>query len=159
MYLVWREMFNNDFGLINRLLGLDLNWFGTTASSMFAILLIQLWLGYNYMFLVITGALQSIPSDLVEAAGVDGAKPFYAFRTITFPLLLVALAPLLITSFAFNFNNFAAIFLTSRGRPVPARQPERRQHRPADHLHLPARVRRVRGRLRVRRRHLRASSS
>ena len=123
MYLVWREMFNKDFGLINRLLGLDLNWFGSTASSMFAILLIQLWLGYNYMFLVITGALQSIPSDLVEAAGVDGAKPFYAFRTITFPLLLVALAPLLITSFAFNFNNFSAIFLTSRGGPFPPDNP------------------------------------
>lgn len=123
MYLVWREMFNKDFGLINRLLGLDVNWFGTTASSMFAILLIQLWLGYNYMFLVITGALQSIPSDLVEAAGVDGAKPFYAFRTITFPLLLVALAPLLITSFAFNFNNFPAIFLTSQGGPFPPDNP------------------------------------
>lgn len=123
MYLVWREMFNKDFGLINRLLGTDINWFGSTASSMFAILLIQLWLGYNYMFLVITGALQSIPADLVEAAGVDGAKPFYAFRTITFPLLLVALAPLLITSFAFNFNNFSAIFLTSRGGPFPPDNP------------------------------------
>ena len=123
MYLVWREMFNQDFGLINRLLGTDINWFGTTASSMFAILLIQLWLGYNYMFLVITGALQSIPSDLVEAAGVDGAKPFYAFRTITFPLLLVALAPLLITSFAFNFNNFPAIYLTSQGGPFPPDNP------------------------------------
>ncbi|WP_199905080.1 ABC transporter permease subunit [Nocardioides sediminis] len=124
MYLVWREMFNQDFGLVNRILGTDINWFGTTPSSMFAILLIQLWLGYNYMFLVITGALQSIPSDLVEAAGVDGAKPFYAFRTITFPLLLVALAPLLITSFAFNFNNFAAIFLTSRGGPFPPDNPD-----------------------------------
>ena len=123
MYLVWREMFNKDFGLINRLLGTDINWFGSTASSMFAVLLIQLWLGYNYMFLVITGALQSIPSDLVEAAGVDGAKPFYAFRTITFPLLLIALAPLLITSFAFNFNNFSAIFLTSQGGPFPADNP------------------------------------
>lgn len=123
MYLVWREMFNKDFGLMNRLLGTDLNWFGSTASSMFAILLIQLWLGYNYMFLVITGALQSISTDLVEAAGVDGAKPFYAFRTITFPLLLVALAPLLITSFAFNFNNFPAIFLTSQGGPFPPDNP------------------------------------
>lgn len=123
MYLVWREMFNQDFGLINRVLGTDINWFGTTASSMFAVLLIQLWLGYNYMFLVITGALQSISSDLVEAAGVDGAKPFYAFRTITFPLLLVALAPLLITSFAFNFNNFPAIYLTSEGGPFPPDNP------------------------------------
>lgn len=123
MYLVWREMFNTDFGLINRLLGIEFNWFGNTASSMVAILLVQLWLGYNYMFLVITGALQSIPADLTEAASVDGAKRFYAFRTITFPLLLVALAPLLISSFAFNFNNFSAIFLTSRGAPFSPDNP------------------------------------
>ena len=123
MYLVWREMFNTDFGLINRMLGTEINWFGGTVSSMIAILLVQLWLGYNYMFLVITGALQSIPADLTEAAGVDGAKPFYAFRTITFPLLLVSLAPLLISSFAFNFNNFAAIYLVSKGGPFPPDNP------------------------------------
>ena len=47
-----------------------------------------------------------MPADLVEAAAVDGAKPARALRTITFPLLLVATAPLLIGSFA--FNNFGA---------------------------------------------------
>lgn len=124
MLLVWRDMFNTDFGLINRLFGIEVNWFGNTASAMFAVLLVQLWLGYNYMFLVCTGALQSIPSDLTEAAAVDGAKPFYAFRTITFPLLLVALAPLLISSFAFNFNNFSAIYLVSEGNPFPADNPQ-----------------------------------
>lgn len=123
MYLVWRDMFNTDFGLINRLFGLDLNWFGTPTSARIAVLLVQLWLGYSYMFLVSTGALQSIPTDLTEAASVDGAKPFHAFRTITFPLLLVALAPLLIASFAFNFNNFTAIFLTTEGGPFPPDNP------------------------------------
>jgi arabinogalactan oligomer/maltooligosaccharide transport system permease protein len=72
---------------------------------------------------VITGALQSIPADLTEAAGVDGAKPSYAFRTITFPLLLVSLAPLLISSFAFNFNNFAAIYLVTQGGPFTPDNP------------------------------------
>jgi arabinogalactan oligomer/maltooligosaccharide transport system permease protein len=124
MYLVWRDMFNTDFGLLNRMLGTNINWFGTTASAMFAVLLVQLWLGYNYMFLVSTGALQSISADLTEAAQVDGAKPFYAFRTITFPLLLVALAPLLIASFAFNFNNFNGIFLVSEGAPFPPDNPQ-----------------------------------
>jgi arabinogalactan oligomer/maltooligosaccharide transport system permease protein len=123
MYLVWRDMFNTDFGLLNRLLGTNINWFGNAASAMFAVLLVQLWLGYNYMFLVSTGALQSISADLTEAAQVDGAKPFYAFRTITFPLLLVALAPLMIASFAFNFNNFNAIFLVSEGAPFPPDNP------------------------------------
>ena len=53
MYLVWRDMFNTDFGLINRLFGLDVNWFGTPTTARIAILLIQLWLGYSYMFLVL----------------------------------------------------------------------------------------------------------
>jgi len=124
MMLIWRDMLNTDFGLINRLFKLNVNWFGTTWSSMFAVLLVQLWLGYNYMFLVSTGALQSIPADLTEAAQVDGAKPFHAFRTITFPLLLVALAPLLIASFAFNFNNFTGIYLVSGGGPFPPDNPQ-----------------------------------
>jgi arabinogalactan oligomer / maltooligosaccharide transport system permease protein len=123
MLLVWRDMFNTDFGLINRLLGIHIDWFGTTWGARAAVLIAQLWVGYPYMFLVCTGALQSVPADLVEAAAVDGAKPFKAFRTITFPLLLVATAPLLIGSFAFNFNNFGAIFLTSEGGPFPPDNP------------------------------------
>ncbi|HKE15213.1 MAG TPA: ABC transporter permease subunit [Kofleriaceae bacterium] len=124
MLLVWRDMFNTDFGLINRLFGLDVNWFGTPWSARAAIIMVQIWLSYPYMFLVSTGALQAIPADLTEAAQVDGAKTFHAFRTITFPLLLVALAPLLISSFAFNFNNFNAIYLTSEGGPFPPDNPQ-----------------------------------
>ncbi len=123
MLLLWRDMFNTDYGLINKLFGLHVDWFGNPWAARAAVLIVQLWMGYPYMFLVCTGALQSIPSDLIEAAGVDGAKPFYAFRTITFPLLLVAVAPLLIATFAFNFNNFGAIFLVSGGGPFPADNP------------------------------------
>lgn len=123
MLLIWRDMFNTDFGLINRTFGLDIDWFGTPWGARAAVLIAQLWVGYPYMFLVCTGALQSVPADLVEAASVDGAKPLRAFRTITFPLLLVATAPLLIGSFAFNFNNFGAIFLTSEGGPFPPENP------------------------------------
>jgi ABC-type sugar transport system permease subunit len=69
------------------------------------------------MFLISTGALQAIPESLKEAATVDGATSRQAFRRVTFPLLMVALAPLLIASFAFNFNNFNIIFLLNRGGP------------------------------------------
>ena len=124
MLLLWRDMFNTDFGLINRMFNSEVNWFGKPATAMIAVLLVQLWMGYPYMFLVCTGALQSIPGDLREAASVDGAKPVYAFRTIVFPLLLVALAPLLIASFAFNFNNFNAIFMVSEGGPFPPDNPQ-----------------------------------
>jgi ABC-type sugar transport system permease subunit len=69
------------------------------------------------MFLVCSGALSSIPEDLTEAAKVDGANGPMRFRRITFPLLLISVAPLLIASFAFNFNNFNLIYLLTEGRP------------------------------------------
>jgi arabinogalactan oligomer / maltooligosaccharide transport system permease protein len=120
MLLVWSDMFNQDFGLINKLLGLDVDWFGNPWTARFAVILIQLWLGYPYMFLVSTGALQAIPRELGEAASIDGATPWARFRQVTLPLLLVALSPLLISSFAYNFNNFNAIRLTTDGGPFPA---------------------------------------
>jgi arabinogalactan oligomer/maltooligosaccharide transport system permease protein len=123
MLLVWRDMFNTDFGLINRLFGLNVDWFGNVWTARLAVILVQLWLGYPYMFLVATGALQAIPSEMNEAAEVDGATGLQRFRQVTLPLLLIALTPLLITSFAFNFNNFNAIYLTTEGGPFPADNP------------------------------------
>jgi ABC-type sugar transport system permease subunit len=64
------------------------------------------------------GALQSIPAELVEAARVDGAGAWQVFRKVTFPLLLVAVAPLMIASFAFNFNNFGNVYLLTGGGPT-----------------------------------------
>ncbi|EEP73238.1 multiple sugar transport system permease [Micromonospora sp. ATCC 39149] len=123
MLLVWRDMFNTDFGLINNLFGLGVDWFGQDWSARATVLLVQLWLGYPYMFLVATGALQAIPRELTEATSVDGASPWQSFRAVTLPLLLVALAPLLIASFAYNFNNINAIWLTTEGGPFPADNP------------------------------------
>ena len=77
----------------------------------------NLWLGFPYMFLVATGALQSIPGELTEAGIMDGAGPLRRFASITLPLLLVSVAPLLIASFAFNFNNFALIYMLTGGGP------------------------------------------
>ncbi|MFV2112713.1 ABC transporter permease subunit [Micromonospora sp. LOL_025] len=123
MLLVWRDMFNTDFGLINNLFGIGVDWFGQEWSARIAVILVQLWLGYPYMFLVATGALQAIPKELTEASSVDGASPWQSFRSVTLPLLLVALSPLLIASFAYNFNNFNAIYLTTEGGPFPADNP------------------------------------
>lgn len=119
MLLVWSDMFNQDFGLINKLLGLDVDWLGGVWSARLAVIVIQLWLGYPYMFLVATGALQAMPKELGEAAAIDGASPWARLRRVTLPLLLVALSPLLISSFAYNFNNFNAIRLTTDGGPFP----------------------------------------
>jgi arabinogalactan oligomer/maltooligosaccharide transport system permease protein len=117
MLLVWRDMFNTDFGLINRLLGTHIDWIGEPNTARFALILMNVWMGFPYMFLVTTGALQAIPSELTDASRVDGASGWQAYRRVTLPLLLVALTPLLIASFAYNFNNFNAIRLVSNGGP------------------------------------------
>jgi len=120
--LIWVGLLNPNFGPINAFLrdwfGTNPQWFsdGTLAKS--AILMVNTWLGYPYMLIVSLGALQSIPSDLYEAAEIDGASLYQRFRRITFPLLLVAIAPLLIGSFAFNFNNFIVIELITGGGPA-----------------------------------------
>ena len=115
--LLWMSMFNQDYGLINNVTGLNIDWLGNPWAAKAAILIANLWLGFPYMFLVCTGALQSIPGDVREAARIDGAGPIRTVRSIIMPLLLVAVGPLLIASFAFNFNNFTLIFLMTEGGP------------------------------------------
>lgn len=117
--LVWQSLYNRDFGLINRLLGSNIDWLGGAWTARGSILLTNLWLGFPYMFLVCTGMLQSVPAELKDAARVDGASPLRVFRSVTLPLLLVGLAPLLIASFAYNFNNYNAIRLLTEGGPFP----------------------------------------
>ena len=115
--LVWGGMFDAEFGAINSLLGTDIAWFRDGNLAKMAVLLVNLWLGFPYFYLVSSGALQAIPGDLAEAASIDGARPFQVFRLITLPLLLKILTPLLVASFAFNFNNFNLIFLLTGGGP------------------------------------------
>lgn len=117
--LVWSNFYNRDFGLLNELLHLDLNWFGDPTLAKAAVLLTNLWMGFPYMFIVSTGALQAIPDELTEASRMDGASRFQSTSRIVLPLLLVAVAPLLVSSFAFNFNNFNAIQLLTEGGPFP----------------------------------------
>jgi arabinogalactan oligomer/maltooligosaccharide transport system permease protein len=121
--LLWSSFYNQDFGLINDITGLNINWFGGATTAKIAVLLTNLWMGFPYMFLVSTGALQAIPDELKEAATIDGAGGLAGFRRITLPLLLVTVAPLLVATFAFNFNNFGAIFLLTGGGPFTPDNP------------------------------------
>ncbi len=121
--LIWSGFFNTDFGLINELTGLSVNWFGDPTTAKIAVLLTNLWLGFPYMFLVATGALQAVPSELKEAASIDGASGWTQFRKVTLPLVMVSVAPLLVASFAFNFNNFNAIQLLTEGGPFTPANP------------------------------------
>ncbi|MET0422391.1 MAG: ABC transporter permease subunit [Actinoplanes sp.] len=122
--LVWSGFYNQEFGLINNLTGLNVNWLGDPLWAKAALLLLNLWLGFPYMFLVSTGALQAIPAELKESATIDGAGGLVTFRKITFPLLLVAVAPILVASFAFNFNNYNVIELLTHGGPFTPDHPD-----------------------------------
>ena len=117
--LVWSGLLNPEFGFVNSTLfgGADIQWLTDPWLAKFSVLLVNLWLGFPYMFLVTTGALQSLPEDVDEAAKMDGASAWRIFRSIKLPLLLVSVAPLLISSFAFNFNNFNIVYMLTGGGP------------------------------------------
>ena len=119
--IVWRGMLNAEFGVVNRVLESIIGWAPHWTTEAFwakvAILMVNLWLGYPYMMLISSGALASIPSDIYEAAMIDGATGWQSFRRITLPLVLVAVGPLLIASFVYNFNNFNLIYLFIQGGP------------------------------------------
>ncbi len=121
--LIWKGFFNADVGLFNQVLrhwfGMGgLRWLQEPHLARFTLIFTNIWLTYPYMMLVSLGALQSIPGELYEAAAIDGASPWQRFSRITFPLLMISIAPLLIGSFAFNFNNFTIIWLMTQGGPV-----------------------------------------
>jgi ABC-type sugar transport system permease subunit len=125
--LIWRGMLNPELGVIDRILeamiGWAPPWFTDQWWAKIAILIINLWLSYPYFMLICSGALQSISEDYYAAAQVDGANAWQQFWKITLPLLLVAVGPLLIASFVFNFNNFNLIYIFNAGGPPMAGTP------------------------------------
>jgi ABC-type sugar transport system permease subunit len=116
--LVWQGLLNDDFGVVNRIFHTSIPWLFDPWWARFSVIFVSVWLTVPYFFLVSLGALQSIPKELIEAARVDGGGVWQVFRRVTLPLLLVAVAPLMIASFAFNFNNFNNIYLLTQGGPA-----------------------------------------
>ncbi|WP_395245316.1 ABC transporter permease subunit [Agromyces sp. MMS24-K17] len=117
--LIWSGLLNPQFGFINQVLlgGAEIPWLTDPFLAKVSVLWVNLWLTYPYLFLVATGALQAIPEEYIEAARVDGAGAWTVFRRVKLPLLMVTMAPLLIATFAYNFNNFNVIYLLTEGGP------------------------------------------
>jgi len=119
--LVFKGLFNQNFGEINgilhSLLGIRPAWFADPLLAKAMILIVNTWLGYPYIMILCSGLIKAIPSDLYEASAIAGAKPLTNFFKITAPLIAKPLTPLLISAFAFNFNNFVLISLLTDGRP------------------------------------------
>lgn len=108
--------------LIEKLFGVALDIKNDTTLTRVALIMLQGWLGSAYVFLLSTGILQGIPSDLYEAAEIDGATGFQRTWRITIPLVLFQTAPLLIGQYTFNFNNFSIIHLFNGGGPFDPQQ-------------------------------------
>ncbi len=124
--LVWRNgLLNESYGLINKFLlplfGLNpVRWMNDAFWARVGVLLVNIWLTFPYMMTISLGALQGIPPELYEVAMIDGAGKFKRFTAITLPFIMAVIAPLLVSSFAFSFNNFTIIYLiTAGGPPIP----------------------------------------
>ena len=119
--LIWKGMFNRQFGAINGILdtlGLEpVSWFSSFWTSFAANLTTNTWLGFPFMMVTALGALQAIPGELEDAASVDGAGMFQRFFNITLPLLKPALIPAVILGSVWTFNMFNIIYLVSGGEP------------------------------------------
>ena len=120
--IIFSALFNDNFGAINAdiiqpLFGVTIPWLTNPTWTKVALIMIQTWLGFPFIYALFTGVLQGISSDWYEAADMDGATRWQKFRHITFPHLMFATGPLLITQFTFNFNNFNIIYLFNAGGP------------------------------------------
>jgi len=121
--LIFGGLFNDSFGAINNQIlasvGIGpISWMTDPNWTRIALLLIQTWLGFPYIFLVTTGTLQSIPDELYEASVMDGASAWQKFKQITLPIILYSMTPIIITQYTFNFNNFNIIYLFNGGGPA-----------------------------------------
>lgn len=121
--LAWKGLLNTSAGSINLALGslfglAPIPWLQEPGLARLSVILVNLWLGFPWFMTVCLGALQSIPTDIYEAAEIDGAGIPQRFWRLTFPLIMRMSLPLMIGSFAHNFNNFGTAFLMTEGGPV-----------------------------------------
>ncbi|MFD1954954.1 carbohydrate ABC transporter permease [Paenibacillus thailandensis] len=120
--LIMKNLFNGQFGPINQYLsyfGLGgLPWLTDPLWAKVTVIVVNMWVGIPVSMVLIMGVLTAIPKDLYEAADVDGASAYQKFRIVTLPFVLFSTAPILITQFAGNINNFNIIFLLTGGDPV-----------------------------------------
>lgn len=137
--LTWRNMYDDRFGAINQLIALINGWIGTSFPTntrwisaveppiggplaflplaFYAVLVANIWLGWPFMTVVATGALQSIPTELYEAAEMDGASGWQRFWSITVPMIRPAMVPAIMLGTIWTFNNFNVIYFITKGDP------------------------------------------
>nr|WP_104530663.1 sugar ABC transporter permease [Wenjunlia vitaminophila] len=111
----WRLMFNSQYGVFNAILtdlGMDpVDWLNGPTSQKVAVVMVNVWLGVPFMMVALLGGLQSIPSELHEAAEMDGASAWQRFRHVTLPGLRPVSSTVILLGTIWTFNMFPIIFL------------------------------------------------
>jgi multiple sugar transport system permease protein len=115
---LWEWMYNADYGVLNYLLGAQINWLGSPSWALHAAILMDVWKATPFVALLLLAGLQTIPRELYQAAALDGAGIWTVFRRITLPLL----APLMLVVLIFRtidaFRVFDAIYVLTGGGPA-----------------------------------------
>ena len=114
--LAWNGMLQPD-GLINAVLGTNIDFFAGVTSARVVVILVNIWLGVPFMMMTFSGAMQALSKDMFEAAELDGVSRWDQFRYLTLPNLKSTAVPVSLLSFIWTFNSFITIYLLTRGQP------------------------------------------
>ncbi|MYE83153.1 MAG: sugar ABC transporter permease [Gammaproteobacteria bacterium] len=114
--LAWNGMLQPD-GLLNAILGTAIDFTATPNAARASVILVNIWLGIPFMMMALSGALQGIPTDMFEAAELEGASRWDQFVRLTLPNLKGTLVPISLLGFIWTFNTFNTIYLMTRGNP------------------------------------------
>lgn len=118
--LTWKGMFNQNFGAVNIILGQafgmqGLPWLSDPNMTFLAAIITNIWLGFPFMMMISLGGLQSIPTELYEAADIDGASTWQKFWNVTLPLLKPTLTPAIVLGSVWTFNMLNVILIIAGG--------------------------------------------
>jgi len=120
--VIWRYLFAARYGLLNAALGVvgvsPIDWLGDPTWAMPAIIVFAVWKSFGYNMVILMAALQTIPSELYEAARIDGASAWRQFRAITLPLLSPVMLLVGILTVAGYFQLFAEPYVMTQGGPL-----------------------------------------
>jgi len=117
MGMIWKWIYDGDYGLLNYVLGTDIVWLANQSTVWPALLLTSMWKGLPYATLMFLAGLQGIPIDLYEAAYVDGCGAFNRFKYITMPMLKPIVLVTALTSIVQSWTKFEVIWVLTAGGP------------------------------------------
>ena len=114
---VWKIMYNPQFGLIDNIFGLDINWLYDSRFALIALMVMTIWKDFGYAVILFLSGLLSLPSDCYESASIDGANAWQTFRYITLPLLKPTMLFVVVTSIISYLQAYVPVLVMTTGGP------------------------------------------